>query len=414
MKNAAGGAPGRTLSALLLLAAALSSCALNRRGDEPPDTVARGFPPFYRNAVWEGHEKTNIMFPFYREFKTPERNGILVFPLFWKREFDGGDGRIDMDWTLLPFLSGGTDGGDGDHFLFFPIWGETKDILGKDVMRFRFFPLYLDAVQDEYESVHLLWPLVSWGESGKRRDFRILPFYARDDHDGKSWSRAVMWPLVTWGQENLNTDNPTDVVFVFPFYAHSKSAIHSSTSVLWPFFSFSDNIEGYTDVNFPWPFFRNMRAPDGRYSYRVWPFFGSKRDEGLEDDFLLWPIFWRTKQILPYGASLTYNVVPFYKNTQYLSNPELENADRGRMVQVWPLFRRIRDTRGAVYFRAFSPLPFKRWTDVKANLGWTWTLFEYYEDDTMEKAVLLSGLLGYERSPEGDSIRLFWFIDIPY
>lgn len=413
MKKSIGGAHRLVLAAALLLAAALPSCALHRHGDEPEGTVATGVPPFYRHSLWEGHEKTNILFPFYRELKTPEREGVLLFPLFWKREFDGGDGQIDMDWTVLPFWTGGTDPEEGDYFLFFPFWGQTRGLLGKDLMRFRFFPLYLDAVQDDYESVHVLWPFVSWGEGPNRSDLRIIPFYAREDHPGVSWSRSVMWPLVTWGQQNLNTKNPTDSVFVFPFYARSKSAIHSSTAVLWPFFTFSDNVEGYTDVSFPWPFFRNMRAPDGRYSWRLWPLMGSMRDEGEEQDFLFWPIFWRTKQILPYGASLTHSVVPFYRNTQYFSNPELENADQGRVLQMWPFFRRIRDTRGAIYFRTFALLPFKGWTDIKANLGWAWTLFEYYEDDTTEKALLLSGLLGYENTPEGDIFRLLWFIEIP-
>ncbi len=397
-----------------LLVSALSSCTLNRRGDEPPETVATGAPPFYRRAEWEGHRKLNILFPLYRELETPERDGILVFPLFWKRRFYGGDGHVDMDWTLLPILTGGTDPEDGDYFLFFPFWGKTKEILGKDEMRFRFFPLYLDAVQGEYESVHVLWPLISWGDSARRSDLRVLPFYARDNHEGKSWSRSVMWPFVTWGQENLNTENPTDVVFVFPFYGHSISDIHKSQTFLWPFFSFSGNIEGFTEVNAFWPVYKNMIAPDGRYSYRLWPIFGSLRNKGEEDDFFLWPIFWRTKHVLPYGGSLTYNVVPFYRNTQYLSDLEVENADRGRMVQVWPFFRRIRDARGAVYFRSLSLMPFKGWTDIKANLGWAWTLFEYYEDETTEKAALLSGLLGYEKSPEGDTLRLLWFINIPY
>ena len=414
MRRVLGGGLSRIALPLLLAMAALSSCTLNRLLDEPPETVATGAPPFYRHSVWEGHEKTNILFPLYRELKTPEREGILLFPLFWKREFYGGDGHVDMDWTLLPFLTGGTDTEDGDYFLFFPFWGQTQEILGKDVMRFRFFPLYLDAVQGEYESVHMLWPLVSWGDGGGRSDFMIMPFYSRDDHEGKSWSRSVMWPFVTWGQENLNTKNPTDVVFIFPFYGHSISAVHKSRTFLWPFFSFSENIHGYTDVNFPWPIFRNMQSPDGRYYCRFWPIFGSMRDKGEEEDFFLWPIFWRTKRIVPFGGTLTHNVVPFYRNTQYLSDPEVENADRGRMVQFWPFYRRIRDVRGAVYVRTLALMPFKGWTDIKANLGWMWTIFEYYEDEDTEKAALLSGLLGYENSPEGDKIRLLWFIDIPY
>jgi hypothetical protein len=397
-----------------LLLALVSGCALNPRGDEPPETEAVGFPPFYRRAVYENKTRTNVLFPIYRELETPERSGILVFPIFWKREFLIDEDTTEMDWVLLPFLFGGTESDGEDHFLFFPFWGESRDMLGKDRMRFRFFPLYLDAVHGEYESGHALWPLISWGEGDGRSDFRILPFYARDDHEGKSWSRSVLWPFLSWGQESLDTEHPVDQFFFFPFYGRSSSDVHSSTTVLFPFFSLSDNDAGFTEVNAPWPFYRNMRASEDRYAYRLWPLFGRLRDDDEEEDWFLWPLFWRTKYVLPEGAVLTHSFVPFYRNTAYLSDPKSEEADRGRQVQVWPLFRRIRDDRGAVYFRTFALLPFNGMTDVKANLGWLWTLFEYYEDEETEKAELLSGLLGYESGADGGHIRLLWFLDIPY
>jgi len=106
-------------------------------------------------------------------------------------------------------------------------------------------------------------------------------------------------------------------------------------------------------------------------------------------------------------------MVPFYRNTTYYSDPEGTEPDRGRDVQLWPLFRRQRDRVGTVEFKLLAPIPFAAWDEFEANYDWLWTIFSYAEMGDREKVHLLSGLLGYERDAEDEGLRLLWLLRIP-
>jgi hypothetical protein len=280
-------------------------------------------------------------------------------------------------------------------------------------MRFRLFPLYMDARQEDYRTTNLLWPLVSWGGNEKRSHLRVIPFYGESDSEGKSWSRSVLWPLVSWGEERLHTEHPAKNVLVFPFYGESASDQSWTRTYLFPFFSFAGNEAGYRDTNLFWPFYRRMDAPDGRWALRVWPFYGTVRGENRREDFYLWPIFWQKKIVMPEGALASFQAVPVYRRTVTYSDPEDEESETGRETQVWPLVKHTEERGGAARTVVLAPIPFTSFPDFEANYGWLWTLFEHYEEEKREKVSVLSGLMGYERDEEETLIRLFWLIEVP-
>jgi len=313
-------------------------------------------------------------------------------------------------------------------------------------MRFALFPLYAEVSSRGYESTHLLWPLVSWGSGGGREDFRIIPFYAEKDVEGVRRYRSVMWPFVQWGEDRLNTEHPQDTFFLFPFYGYRDSDAAWNRTILYPFFEFAGNEDGYRNTELLWPVFRRTVTPEGRDLLRVWPLFGRDRDGERRSDYYLWPLVWSEHDRLPRGDTDSLRVIPFLYRTRLhdLDGQEVEAVD-----QLWPLFRNVRTGDGGSRFQLPAPVPFRGWDDFEAHYESLWTLvdvrktpggttdtglafglvrhrtsthdayagisllIEYAEDDENAKLHLLKGLAGYETGAQGTAIRLLWCLRIP-
>ena len=364
----------------LAVLAVVTGCTLRPRVSDEVGASVTGLPPLFRQVSGGEKDKLTVLWPFYHETRSADRDRTRLFPIYYRHTLRHEGGADDTDWVLLPLLFGGSDPKEGDYFLFFPFWGESRGFLSRglldaEVTRFRFFPLYLDKEIGEYHSTHLLWPLVSWGSGGGKSDFRILPFYSEREEVGKSWSRAVMWPLVSWGEDHLDSLHPVENVLVLPFYGHSLSEKSYIRSYLPPFFSFAGNEAGFRDTELFWPIYRSMEAPDGSSAFRLWPIHGEVRAGNTEEDFWLWPFIWNTRYVMPLGRMDSVKLVPFYRNTTYYSDPEGTEPDRGRDVQVWPLFRRQRDRVGPIEFKLPAPVPFAAWDEFEANYDWLWTIF---------------------------------------
>lgn len=462
----------------LLLPALLAACA------GTPDTSDRAWPFYSAEKTAEGGGRTDVLWPIWQELESPERREVRVrpvyrrieegdettvevlwplfsryerpgrektrvFPFFFHQRYEDPGGAHDMDWGLFPILYGGSDTEEGDYFLFFPFWGNLKGLLAKDEMRFRFFPLYLDTHEDDgYDSTHLIWPIVSWGDGGGRSDFRILPFYSHRESEGKSEYTSVMWPFVSWGRAALDTEHPSTNFLFFPFYGQIESDVAWSRTVLFPLYMGSGAEGGYRDLNLLWPIFRSRTGPDGPQALRVWPLFSRTHDEekGVKEDWYLWPFVWDTD--IPNGAGRfrNFQVVPVWRSTTR-TNPD--GTLRDRELQVWPLFKRREGGDGSVRLTALAPIPFVDLESFEASWDWLWTildhrsaaggsstdllfgliqhrtsaegtyaglsiLLEYASRREATKVEVLKGLLGWEEDAAGSGVRLLWFLRIGF
>jgi hypothetical protein len=392
--------------------------------------------PFGR-VVHDG-ESTSVhaLYPLFTHRSDPRGRRTYLRPLVHSFEDRDEEGRIRRDWAFLPFLLGGSDTQGSGYFLLFPLWGNTRGLLGKDEMRFRLFPLYVDTARGAYRSVHLLWPLVSWGSGGGREDFRLLPFYADDRREGKSRYTAVLWPFLHWREEGLDGPHPIRSFFFFPFYGRRDSDVFWSRTYLFPFFTFAGASDGSRDTNLLWPVFRHAAGGGGPRAFRIWPLFGRYRKGEERSDFYAWPIVWRTDYPVPAGSMRTFQVIPFLDRTRIV-DPEgfvLETTDR-----LWPLFRTERDRSGTVRFTLLDPIPFRGWREFRESYSWLWTLVDHRHDlDGRSSTSLLFGLVQFRREPgsayagvplllefgsdrerarfqilKGPAIRLFWFVRVP-
>jgi hypothetical protein len=394
----------RLLTAVLLLLAA-PACAFRAY----PDEEVSGITPVYRRAVRGEEVETHVLYPLFQRYRAPGEGHTRLVPLVWDRWTDDGEREYDRDWAVFPLLFGGTDDREGGYFLLFPLYGTLKGVLAKDRIDLVAFPLYVGTRMEDYRTTNLLWPLVSWGTGEGERHVRVLPLYSRQSEDGVREKTTVLWPLVSWGAEDLDTDHPSRFTMVLPFYVHKSSDVAWAWGVLWPFFSFAGNEEGFSEANVLWPVYRRVRAGQDRYLMRVWPFFGTRRDGTQATQFWLWPLFWRRVYDVPDGWVRSFTFVPFFRRTE-LFDPE--GGDRGAEVQAWPFFRTER-TPGE--WRSLFPvlLPFAGWDEFEANWRWLWTLLEVGATEDTSRVRVLSGLFGWEEGAGGTTLRLFWVLTIP-
>jgi hypothetical protein len=409
-------------------------------------TVTTVIGPIARVVDDERGRTIHALHPIFTHRTRPRLRQTAVRPLFYSGTRVFTDGRVNSDWMFLFLLYGGSDSEAGDYFLFFPFWGNTRNSLGKDEMRFRLFPLYVDTRKDGYRSRFVFWPLFGSGEGDGKRFVRALPFLVVDRWEGRRYYTSILWPFLHWSADHLNTKYPVHTFFAFPFYGRRDSEISWSRAYLWPFFTFSGGRDGFLNVHAPWPIFRYAEGPDDLSALKILPFMFHYRHGEERVDSILWPIIWRTTYILPMGRMENVRFLPFMRKTRVL---DMDGNIVSGTDQLWPLFRNVRREDGTVRFQAPDLIPFRGWLGIRESYDWIWTLvdhrrdldgrsstnilwgliqhrsgpgreyagvpilLEYARDGEDAKFHILRGLAGYEESEEGSAIRLFWFVRLP-
>jgi len=411
--------------------------------------------PIYRriqNAEKETDEH-QFLWPIFKYKTGPGTRQTRILPLFHDRTLEvPSTGKRDRDWMFFPFF-GGTDSEKGSYFLIFPFFGNTQNLFGSEEIRWRLWPLYVEARDREYESSYILWPLIGWGKGGGKTMFRVLPFYGTKTNEGKSWRRNLLWPFFSWGEEELNTKYPIRYFFFFPFYGQNRSDAAWQTTVLYPFFMFSGSKRGWREYQVLWPIFRYKTHPS-QWAIRVWPIYAHSefydRKTGIlqsRQDYYLWPLIWKSEFLVPKGRHEYTLFVPFYRRSRYFS---VGDVDQGGDVQVWPLYRKRVTPDGKEVLTVLAPIPFSNWESFEAQWSWLYTIaearrspdgersqkylfgliqwrtgrkgsytglsfvLEHARDrEENEKVHLLKGLLGWEKTKEGSGIRVLWFLKIP-
>ena len=84
---------------------------------------------------------------------------------------DTGD---DSDLVLSPLFQWGRGETDKDrYFAFFPFFGKMKSKLSWGEINFFLFPVYVDWSHKEFKARSLFYPLILWGSSDVRKEYRF-------------------------------------------------------------------------------------------------------------------------------------------------------------------------------------------------------------------------------------------------
>lgn len=406
--------------------------------------------PFYGHAEdgQTNRSADDYLWPVaQRRFFDNESASRFLFFFNYDHGVTNENGRY-RTW-IPPFYFEGRNATGGEYRLWFPIYGDLHEFIGRDTMHFVLFPLYSTSTLDDLSTVNWLWPIYSHTTTpdGHIERFRVFPLYQRS-YMRDAWTKqAILWPFWTSVQYHY-PDYGGGGWILWPVTGHMKMPDQETFWVLPPLFRYTKS-DKLRRLYCPWPVFIFERGVDYSRSY-VWPLWGHKRVGNVTSTFFLWPVVWNDHMERGWYHEHLFMVAPFYrhvtvtmKGTQGAPTQTVE-----KLRKVWPLgqyaFRN-----GISRFRTLDLWPFAENNHVDLNWAPIWTLYQaswttnefdsrllwglyrhqeqgdaasYYSlfpfwtwcrDDRQDEYrgwSILRGLFAHERNARGSSWRLLYFI----
>lgn len=345
---------------------------------------------------------------------------------------------VDTDFVLFPLLFCGSDSEEGGHFAVFPLAGIVKDYLGKDWIRFLFFPLYVETQDPRYHSWNVAWPVIGWWRGEDQWGFRVFPLYGTNRRAGKFERTWFLWPIGHYWRVGLDTKTPTELVFAFPFFGYMKNKHLRYDTVLWPLFGCRrDSRRNLVELHAPWPIFSYTRG-DGVRAFKIWPLWGHRSGNYYRSVFLLWPLYTRqlerredstllarmvagvywqwTEKWREYdmGGKVAVRPPPrkpggFWRGEDWIPDGRREPPDETlpdapfkeyerTFWKLWPLCHSRREADDSAVFQALSVLPWPEDRGAANLLAPLWTLYRYERDaDGQVREHALCGIYSHVR-----------------
>jgi hypothetical protein len=441
---------GRGCSGALLLALAAQAMAgcgsVGPRTGLPPFAEARhdatefSLRPLFRYKRVEALNRTEIDYLF--PFGAYKRNGREIqnhlYPLFQYMRRVDEHGFEKLDWMATPLILGGNHGVEGSYLTFLPFGGTLRGALGKEYIVSVLFPLFAYTRLKDYETYHVLFPLIGWHAGPGNEGFRFLPFYAhhkRTNPDGVVlYDRtSILWPLFTWETNNNNSRNPWTSWVIFPVYGQVRSPQVDETYLFWPFFKHKvDKRADLHELHLPFPF---VWVAWGKETARfdLWPLGGYHRNGGYSRWFALWPFIRHQRHESEAQIENDFWFLPVYWNW----DRTYPDGSLDSEVKVWPLLRVDRRRDGRFSVHALSLLWFRDENRFEEVISPLWELFKYSEaaDGRRDLHLLfnifrcewtpdgapgpaesdwevLGGLFGHKRKDGEGKVKLFWFFEL--
>jgi len=385
------------------------------RGVDQPVESAAFRPLFYRlqdQRQMQDRTEVDILYPLFT-YRRDERDSEFQLLQVFNGRREGPPDARERRLDLFPFyFSGRTAEGDS-YWAVMPFGGRIRDRLSQDEISFVLFPLYARFVRGETATRYTPWPFVSVTDGPGRSAFRVAPFYGKDTQAGVFERDFVLWPFYLHQRTGLDTDNPEETHAVLPFYVQQRAPKRDSTTVLWPFFTYTDDRErGFTQWDAPWPLVQIARGERRRIT-RVLPFF-SVEERVLRHEFLLtelrsrqqivlFPVYIRTEDAVPGTVTVRDRILWWLYSDQRQTGRDGDT----RRVDAWPFVLYTRDREGAVRFQALALiealLPGNEW--VERNYSPLWSLYTLRRSpEGAEVHSVLWNLLRHEETPTGRSI----------
>lgn len=282
------------------------------------------FPVWYNRTKIIGNDeyKSNVIFPIYWSYKTPEKNNKTVFPIIWSRK-----NMFYQSFTLFPIVSAGhSKDSTHSHFSFTPFYWHFEN---KTTTRNYFIPLWY---QKKYNS-----------EGAKYEKNTIFPIYW--SYKDSISTKKIFFPI-TWQFKNKNYSH-----FTFaPFFSTQKNTDNTRgyfaiTPLFWHFKEGKDNSNLFLPL---WFNYKEVQK-DGVYKFKTFfPIYWAKSTPTTNKN-VIFPIVWQKK-------TPDYNSFTFFPLMSFGSTPDKQishkvitplywnfNTEKKRTNILFPLFYSKRD-----------------------------------------------------------------------
>lgn len=333
--------------------------------------------------------------------------GYSFFQGLHLANYDFGSEKNDDEVMLFPFVFYGKTEEKGSYFALFPVGGKIYDKFGRDEMRFALFPLYGHTRKDDTTITNILWPVYARIRGVNESGRKFWPVYGHSTKEGVYRKTFYVWPFGFSYDTGLDTDNPTYLRAVLPFFVGKESPQESSRTYLWPFFSHVENRrKDYEEWNFPWPLFRITHG--SKEGKRYLPFYADERSGAQRKRWFLWPLY-----KIEETRSETFN--QRRDRVLYFLYSDLEEVlfddptPSKRRVSLWPLFT-YEQIKGVSRFYTLSLLEpfFPEKEGFERNWSPLWRLYQRkWDKHGNEVSSLLWNLYWKERRGPDVAMEVF-------
>ncbi len=409
------------------------------KGDETEYALR---PLFYRAVDEEGRSSTDVLYPLFGATNKGDSSRFHFFHLF---SFDFGESESGSRnrGYLFPFFFYGEEE-QGSYKAFFPFGGTLYNWFGRDRISFVLFPIYSQTERKGTRVDNILWPFFASISGENESGSKFWPLLGQSRKEGVYRKSFFLWPIFFSESLKLDTDNPEERRAAWPFYISMESPQKSSTTVLWPFFTKTeDRVKGYTSWDAPWPL---VRVTEGEkyHGKKFLPFYADETIDVKRNRWYVWPVYKIEEMNSELIERRRDRVLFFlYSDTR---EAKLETGESMRRIDFWPFFGYKR-TNGVSRLHVLSLIePFfpnnesierlwaplwrvyqQKWdrqgnhvVSLLWNLYWhekqgdkvAWELFPlvaYRKESEQDKELnILKGLFNYRSSDQGKQLNLFY------
>jgi len=372
-----------------------------------------GVLPLYSWRRHANDDRSAWFIPPLGSYKKRERETVWQFlPLARYSTAVDQEGRPSWSLYTIPFFYWRKDPDGRMARIFFPLAGTFEHFFSVDRGSFFLFPLFMKLERHGRTALHILFPIFTWrwGEGGY--SWRIWPLIGRNVWQGRYDRWFFLWPFFHFqkNRELYTPGNQGDAWALFPLVSKRRSGDWTAYSFLWPFFGYGSSSE--TDAwawDGPWPLVRIAKpASDAEqpvHHYRFWPFYSHFEGDGLQSNYVLWPLFnWRKHEYRSF-TTRSQNFALFWHS----SDREHVSEGKSHTRRAWPFFRR--EWSRSEDYCAFPALnPFWRIPVIDDHYAWIWQLFRVRRDNDRISERSMLGLWRRERDEDEDrrSITGLW------
>ncbi len=306
-------------------------------------------------------EEFDFLYPLLTYDRYGEEYRFEILQLF---AFSGGqtqEEKLKKRFTLFPFyFQQRSPVPELNYTALFPLYGTLKDRLFRDRIKFILFPGYVQSRKKDVVTDNFLFPVFHLRHGQHNlHGWQVWPIVGMESKDPSSFTNQLDeieirgghkklfagWPIFFKETRGIGTTNEEHQLTVLPAFTKVTSPLRDSATYFWPFgLTITDDREKkFHEIGFPWPLEVIARG-EGKTITRFWPLFSRAKNQYLESDFYLWPVY-KFNRLHSDPLDRTRLRIMFYLYSD-IKEKNTETGDLKRRTDLWPLFTAKRDLNG--------------------------------------------------------------------
>jgi hypothetical protein len=400
-------------------------------------------PPFFSRATdpTVEYEEYDFLYPLLTYDKFGEETRWQFFQLFAFATGGAQTGKTDHRFTLFPiYFQQRSKDPTQNYTAVIPFYGHIRNRLFRDEINFVMMPFYVQTRKHDVITYNMPYPFFHLRHGNGLNGWQVWPLVGHEHKDITTRTNGfgdteqipghnrlfILWPFFSETTTGIGSDNVAHQHALLPFYVLYRSKLRDSSTVCWPFFTWTNDREkNYREWDGPWPFIAFARG-EGKTINRFWPIFSQAHSTNLENNVYLWPVYkYNRIKSAPLDRDRTRIMLFLYND---VNDRNIETGKSARRAAFLPFYTYRRDLNGNQRLQILSILePFlptnksveRNYSPVYAlwraeknaethatSQSLLWNLYRRQTAPQTKKISLLFGLFQYQSSAEGKHWRV--------